>query len=208
MASGASRIGLSAPLECAPVPDQPPAHSTVRFSARRINVVGTSAVGKSTLAASLADLLGVPHVELDALHWERNWTEAPPEVLRQRVSAAVADDGWVVDGNYAMVRDLIWARAEAVVWLDLPLRTILWRYATRTFRRVARREELWGGNRERLSTHLLSRDSLLWWILTTYRRQRHEYPPLLAARPDLVAVRLRSGAEADRWLARLRRDLG
>lgn len=182
--------------------------STNRFGARRINVVGTSAVGKTTLAASLAKLLGVPHVELDSLHWEPNWTEAPEDVLRERVSAAVAGDGWVVDGNYAMVRDLLWARAEAVVWLDLPLRTVLWRYATRTFRRVARREELWSGNRERLSTHLLSRDSLLWWILTTYRRRRREYPPLLAARPELLAIRLRSGRAADRWLAGVRRDLG
>ena len=185
-----------------------PARPTIRFRARRINVVGTSAVGKTTLAASLADLVGVPHIELDALHWEPNWTEAPPNVLRERVSAAIAGDGWVVDGNYAMLRDLLWARAEAVVWLDLPLRSVLWRYVGRTFRRLARREELWSGNRERLSTHLLSRDSLLWWILTTYRRRRREYPPLLAAQPDLIAIRLRSGRAADRWLAQLRRGVG
>jgi adenylate kinase family enzyme len=179
-----------------------------RFSARRINVVGTSSVGKTTLAAAIAELLDVPHVEMDALHWEPNWIEAPPEVLRERLRVATAGDGWVVDGNYGMVRDLIWARAQAVVWLDLPLRTILWRYVRRTLRRVARRQELWSGNRERLSMHLLSRDSLLWWILTTYRMRRREYPPLLAARPDLVTVRLRSGRAADRWLAQLRRDRG
>lgn len=179
-----------------------------QFTARRINVVGTSSVGKSTLAASIAALLQVPYVELDALHWEPNWTGAPQEVLRERLRTAIAGDGWVVDGNYAMVRDLVWARAEAVVWLDLPLRTVLWRYLRRTVRRVSRREELWGGNRERLSMHLFSRDSLLWWILTTYRRRRREYPPLLAARPDLLAVRLRSGRAADRWLADLARDLG
>ena len=179
-----------------------------QFTARRINVVGTSSVGKSTLAASIAALLQVPHVELDALYWEPNWTGAPLEVLRKRLRSALAGDGWVVDGNYAMVRDLVWARAEAVVWLDLPLRTVLWRYLRRTVRRVGRREELWGGNRERLSMHLFSRDSLLWWILTTYRRRRREYAPLLAARADLLAVRLRSGRAADRWLADLARDLG
>lgn len=178
-----------------------------RFIPRRINVVGTSASGKSTLAATLAALLVVPHVELDALHWEPNWTEASDEVLRQRVRGAIAGDGWVVDGNYAAVRDLVWERAQAVVWLDLPLRTILWRYLRRTVRRVAGREELWGGSRERLRMHLLSRDSLLWWILTTYRRRRAEYPRLLAARPDLVALRLRSTRAADRWLAELRRQV-
>ena len=179
-----------------------------QFTARRINVVGTSSVGKSTLAASIAALLQVPHVELDALYWEPNWTAAPREVLRKRLRSAIAGDAWVVDGNYAIVRDLVWARAEAVVWLDLPLRTILWRYLRRTLRRVGRREELWGGNRERLSMHLFSRDSLLWWILTTYRVRRRKYPPLLAARPDLLAVRLRSSRAADRWLADLAHDLG
>ena len=178
-----------------------------RFTARRINVVGTSAAGKTSMAAALATLLDVPHVEMDALHWEPNWTEAPDDVLRDRVRAAIAGDGWVVDGNYAMVRDLLWERVEAVVWLDLPLRTVLWRYLTRTIRRVGRREELWNGNRERLSTHLFSRDSLLWWILTTYRRRRREYPPQLAARPDIVTVRLRSRRAADRWLADVTRQL-
>jgi adenylate kinase family enzyme len=178
------------------------------FRSRRINVVGTSSVGKTTLAAALAELLQVPHVELDALHWEPNWTEAPTAVLRDRVRGEIAGDEWVVDGNYALVRDLVWARAEAVVWLDLPLRTVLWRYLRRTTRRLAGREVLWSGNRERLSTHLFSRDSLLWWILTTYRRRKREYSPLLAARPDLVAIRLRSARAADRWLAELARQHG
>jgi adenylate kinase family enzyme len=178
------------------------------FTARRINVVGTSSVGKSTLAASIAAVLQVPHVELDSLYWEPNWTATPHDVLRERLGSAIAGDGWVVDGNYAMARDLVWARADAVVWLDLPLRTILWRYLRRTLRRVTRREELWGGNRERLSMHLFSRDSLLWWILTTYRMRRREYPVLLAAHPDLLAVRLLSGRAADRWLADLARELG
>ena len=178
------------------------------FLARRINVIGTSSVGKTTMAAAIATLVRAPHIELDALHWEPGWTSAPPDILRERVRDAISGDEWVVDGNYAMVRDLVWERVEAVVWLDLPLRTILWRYLTRTIRRVGRREELWSGNRESLSDHLFSRDSLLWWILTTYRRRRREYPPQLAARPDIVAIRLRSARAADRWLAEVTRQLG
>jgi hypothetical protein len=112
----------------------------------------------------------------------------------------------VVDGNYSAVRDLVWDRAEAVVWLDFPLRTVLRRYATRTRRRIGTREELWPGtgNREKLSLHLFQRDGLLWWILSTYRRRRREYPLRLAANPQLAAYRLRSAAEADRWLAAIR----
>jgi hypothetical protein len=77
---------------------------STEFRARRINVVGTSSVGKTTVAAALASQLGVPHEELDALHWEPNWTAAPDDVLRERVRHALSGDGWVVDGNYAKLR--------------------------------------------------------------------------------------------------------
>lgn len=169
---------------------------------RRVNVVGTSSSGKSTLARSLAERLGVPCIELDALHWEANWVEASNEVMRERVRGVISADGWVVDGNYSSVRDLVWARADTVVWLDLPLRTILARFAGRTARRLRTGEELWSGNRERIQ-NLLGRNSLLWWILGTYRRRRREYPLLLAAHPHITAVRLRSPREARAWLNRL-----
>ena len=167
---------------------------------RRVNVVGTSSSGKTTLALALAEHLGIPYIELDALHWEPNWTEAPDEVMRERVRSAISGEAWVVDGNYSAIRDLVWARTDTVVWLDLPLPTILARYARRTIRRVIFRQELWSGNRERLG-FLFGRDSLLWWILGTYRRRRRDYPVLLAARPQITAIRLRSPREATAWLA-------
>ena len=40
----------------------------------RIVVVGTSGVGKTTLAKDIAAALAIPHVELDALHWDPGWT--------------------------------------------------------------------------------------------------------------------------------------
>jgi adenylate kinase family enzyme len=166
---------------------------------RRINVVGTSSSGKSTFARRLAERLNTRYIELDALHWEPNWIEAPDDVMRERVEAATQSDDWVVDGNYAAVRDIVWGRADAIVWLDYPLRTILGWWARRTARRVFTREELWNGNRETI-TQLVGRESLLWWILSTYRRRRREYPELLAKRPRLVAVRLRSPRGARAWL--------
>jgi hypothetical protein len=51
--------------------------------------------------------------------------------------------------------------------------------------------------------HLLRRDGLLWWILPTYQRRRRDYPRLLAARPDIAAIRLRTPCATDAWLAQL-----
>lgn len=177
---------------------------------RRVNVVGTSSSGKTTFARALAVLLDLPHVELDALHWGKNWSPATRDEMRERVAAVAAADAWVIDGNYSVARDLVWSRAELVVWLDYPLRTVLGRYVTRTRRRIRDDEEIWPGtgNRERLSMHLLGRGSLLWWILSTYHRRRREYPGLLAAHPQIASVRLRSPAEAEAWLTRVESESG
>jgi adenylate kinase family enzyme len=173
----------------------------IAFPYRRVNVVGTSASGKTTFARALAARLGVPHVELDALHWESGWREAAREDMRDRTAAAAAGDAWVMDGNYSVVRDLVWQRAQAVIWLDYPLRTVLWRYAWRTRRRLRSGEELWPGtgNREQLRMHL-RRDGLLWWILSTYHRRRRGYATQLAANSRIVVMHLRSPREADAWL--------
>jgi adenylate kinase family enzyme len=170
---------------------------------RRIGVVGTTGSGKTTLARQLAARLGYPHVELDALHWESNWIEAPLEVFRERTARALGGETWVVDGNYSKVRDIVWSRADTIVWLDYLLPVIMWRLVWRTARRVITQEELWNENRERLSTQLFSRDSIFWWALTTYRRRRREYP-VLFKQPEyahLKVVHLRSPRAAEEWLS-------
>jgi len=104
------------------------------------------------------------------------------------------------------VRDLIWRRADTLVWLDYRLSLIMWRLIVRTFRRVATREVLWNGNREReLSAHFFSRDSIFLWALRTYGLRRREYPALLAspAYAHLRAVRLPSPRATHLWLETL-----
>ena len=169
---------------------------------RRINVVGTTGSGKTTTARQLAERLGIPHVEMDALNWGPDWTPAERQVLRERVAQALVGEAWVVDGNYSSVRDIVWGRADTIVWLDYTLLVTMAQLTRRTLRRVLTREELWGGNRERW-TNFFTRDSILWWALTTYRRRRRQYPALLA-RPEcahLAVVHLRSPRAAREWLA-------
>ena len=116
---------------------------------RRVSVVGTSGAGKSTLARSLAAGLGADFLELDSVNHQADWVPLPTAEFRRRVAAVVAGERWVIDGNYSTVRDIVWARADTVVWLDLPRRTVMRRIVWRTLRRVAGRAELWNGNRER-----------------------------------------------------------
>src|SRR5262245_3060325 len=171
----------------------------------RISVVGTSGSGKTTIAGKLSKILGIPHVELDDLHWGANWTPAPRDVFRSRLREAIKADRWVVDGNYSKDgRDLIWERADTYVWLNYSLPVMLHRILRRTLRRVVTGEECCNGNRESLRT-TLSLDSVILWVLQTYRRRRAEYPPVLTALEQQGAqiIKLHSPKEADRWLAQL-----
>jgi adenylate kinase family enzyme len=170
--------------------------------ARRIVVVGTCGSGKTTLARRLAQRLGIAHVELDSLHWGPDWTPAPREVFRERVAQALSGEAWTTDGNYRAVRDIVWRWADTVVWLDYSLPVVMGRVTRRTIRRSALREELWNGNRERFREAFLSRDSIIWWALTSYRRRKREYP-VLFGQPDyahLHVVHLASPRTADKWL--------
>ena len=145
---------------------------------QRTVVVGTSCSGKTTLARTLAAVQCVPHIELDSLHWLPNWRERPPAEFQTLVQQAVAAECWTLDGNYSKVRPLVWGRATAVIWLNYGFPLVMWRAIKRTTRRVFRREQLFGNNRETFRQAFLSKDSILWWVVTTYHRRRREYPEL------------------------------
>jgi adenylate kinase family enzyme len=167
----------------------------------RFHVIGTAGAGKTTLARRLARKLDIPHVELDALHWGPDWTPAPLEFFRERAARALSGEAWVVDGNYSKVRDIVWARADTVVWLNYPLPVVLWRVTWRTLRRTLTRQELWGGNRESLRESLFG-DSIIRYALQTHHRRQQEYPVLFQVpeHAHLRVVDLHSPREANRWL--------
>lgn len=170
----------------------------------RFVVVGSSGAGKTAFARRLAACIGVPHVELDALHFAEDWAEAPDEVFAERAHAATASDGWVLDGNYrGVMQGLTWPRAQAIVWLDYPFRTCAWRLLRRTVARSWRREELWHGNRESWRMSFASRDSILLWLLRSFRRRRREFEATMRdpAHAHLEFVRLPSPRATEQWLA-------
>jgi adenylate kinase family enzyme len=179
---------------------------TVRGLARVV-VVGATGAGKSALAQRLASRLGAPYVELDALFWDAGWTPADPDVFRARVEHATARPRWVVAGNYGRVRDLLWPRADTIVWLDYTFPLVLRRLTARTVRRAVSREVLWNGNREYLWEHcrLWSEKSLFHWLVKTYWAYRRELPVLFAqpGHAHLQIARLRRPRETEAWLAGL-----
>lgn len=174
---------------------------------RRLLVLGRTGSGKTTLARELAAALQVPHVELDALYFAPDLSTVPLPVLRERTAAAIAGETWVTDGNKSAVRDLVWPRADTVIWLDYPLAVSLWRLARRAVWRtsaISRQAPGSAGSRPR-GSQLWSAATGVTTALRSHRGQRRRYPELFSAPANrhLAVVRLRSPRATRRWLARV-----
>jgi adenylate kinase family enzyme len=171
---------------------------------RRVWVIGIGGSGKTTLAAELARRLGVPHIELDAMHHGPDWAEPDLDQFRGDVAGVVAGDGWVVDGGYQRkLGTMVPEAADTLIWLDLPLHVSMLRTARRSLSRVLRRAELWNGNRETLGALFWGRESLLWWSVKQHRIYEHSLPELFASPEcaDKRILRLRSAKSVRAWLA-------
>jgi adenylate kinase family enzyme len=177
---------------------------------RRIAVYGNSGSGKTTLARELGAALALPVVELDSIfHAWPNWQDLELPEFRAAVKTALATyaDGWIMDGNYSGVRDLILASADTAIWLRLPFRTVYWRLCRRTLSRARVSAELWNGNRETWRQTLFTRDSMLLWGLTSWRRSRRNTGEALRATPHHARVIvLRTPRDVERLVARARRQ--
>ena len=179
--------------------------ATPPWPPRRVRVVGTSGVGKTTFARDLAARLGVPHRELDEVFWGPAWTTKDPEVARAILREFLdGDAGWVVDGNWNALRAGLGDDADVLVWVDYPRPVVMARVVRRTLARGLLRRELWHGNREDLRS-LLRRDpeqNIVRWAWTSFAPNRERYLREAATGPVPV-VRLRTPAAARRWLATL-----
>lgn len=168
---------------------------------RRVLVVGISGAGKSTLARVLGRRLRIPYVELDALHHGPNWTKRPS--FEAEVQAFSAQPAWVTDSvGYSSVRDLLWHRADTIVWLDLARPVVMGRVIARSVARATDRRELWNGNRESVR-HWVDPEHPIRWAWSQHAPRRELIANRLAdpCSAHLQVVHLRTPAEVAQWLA-------
>lgn len=174
---------------------------------RRVLVAGTTGVGKTTTAARIGSVLGLPHTEIDALYHGPGWE--PRESFVADVEAYTSEPAWVTEWQYTAVRGLLAARADTLVWIDLPNPVALWRLVRRTLRRRLRRIEMWNGNVEpSLWTFFTDPGHIVRWGISTRNTTRERMPALLREAPHLRVVHLRSQREVDRFVLHLERGRG
>ncbi|MHA6765235.1 P-loop NTPase family protein [Streptacidiphilus sp. PAMC 29251] len=168
---------------------------------KRILVAGITGAGKSTMARSLGAQLGLPYHEMDSLYFTGPDWAVNGEFVAQVTEIAAAPT-WIFDSfGYPDVRDLLWERADTVVWLDYPRRVVMPRVLRRSLRRTVLRERVFGGNRETWRGWF-DREHPAWWSWSQHGARRAD----IQQRADdprfapLQVIRLDSPAEAARWL--------
>jgi hypothetical protein len=96
------------------------------------------------------------------------------------------------------------AHADAIVWLDLPVRVTMARLTRRTVDRSLRRTPLWAGNTEPpLRTIFTEPNHILRWAWRTRHDYRTLIPEAVRDRPTLQVIHLRSPAQATAYLRSL-----
>jgi adenylate kinase family enzyme len=179
--------------------------------ALRISVVGSSGAGKTTFARAISKVLGVPHLELDSVFHQPEWTRLPDSEFRARVANYCEQPAWVIDGNYTSqgVLDIVWRRAETVVWLDPPVSVVIRRVIWRSLSRGLLATPLWNGNRERLRDLLRTApaENVVLWAATRFRSTRRKYSARTAdpAWAHLRVHQLRNAREQSMYLRSLAR---
>ena len=169
----------------------------------RVNVIGTSGSGKTTFGRQLAEILNIPFIEMDAIFWGPNWSPLDNDVFFTRLGKALDGDHWVLDGNYSRATAVKWKRVGGVIWIDFSFPRTLCQAVSRAAQRLISKEELWPGtgNRETLPM-LFSKESIVLWTITSYRRKRKNIITMMAAQKfrHIQFHRIRSPAETAAYL--------
>lgn len=163
-------------------------------------IYGVTGSGKTTLAARLSTVTGLPWHAVDELTWEPGWVGVPDDEQRRRIGAICAGEEWILDTAYGKWREIPLARTELIVALDYPRWLSLARLIRRTAARVIDRRTICNGNRESLRT-AFSRDSIVLWHFRSFARKRQRMRDWCDGDPRVR--RFSSPRELDAWVRTL-----
>jgi len=172
---------------------------------KRIIIVGTTGCGKSVLAEKLSQKFALSVTDLDDLYWQPGWIPVSLDEFVHKVDKATSSPAWIISGNYSRLRDLVWERADTVIWLDYGFWLIMHQLLIRSVSRVINKTPVCNGNIETWK-RLFSKDSILIWMLKSFTKKRREYGTLTNDRSNFAQIsffRLHSPADTEKFLESL-----
>ncbi len=162
---------------------------------KRVMVVGGPGSGKSTLAVALGRITGLPVFHMDQIHYKPGWIEQPRDAKIAAALAIEAGDKWIFEGGLSATYANRCARADTVIWLDLPVTLRLRRIVKRRVQyRGQTRPALPADCPERLNAEFLT------YIVHTRQSAREMIASAIAAAPHLAVHHIRTAKGADTWL--------
>lgn len=121
------------------------------------------------MAREIAARTGLPLIHLDQLFWHPGWVPTPDDEWDRRIAGLIAQDAWIMDGNYGRTLPTRLAAADTVVFLDMPPLVCSWRIMKRRLRHVGgTRTDVAPGCPERLTWEFVN------WVWTYHARRRPE----------------------------------
>lgn len=164
---------------------------------KKIWIIGSSGAGKSLFSRELSERSGHPLHCLDDLFWLPGWQIQDPSSFSENVSALLKKESWIIEGVYSQISPLLLEKADSVVWLDIPLRKLLFRVLKRSLKNIAEKNEICNGNRETFR-NLFSKRSIILFLLKSYRSNHKEYcgyfEYLRTQRPQVATFRVKNNA--------------
>ena len=87
---------------------------------KKVIIIGCPGSGKSTFARELHARTGLPLYYLDRLYWNEDKTTVPKDEFRRRLGEVLAQELWIIDGNYKSTMEMRMAACDTVFFLDYP----------------------------------------------------------------------------------------
>ncbi len=88
-------------------------------------IIGCLGSGKSTFSRALHKITNIPLFHLDMMYWNSDRTTVEKAVFRKRLSDAIQQNAWIIDGNYGSTIELRLQACDTVIFLAYPLEICL-----------------------------------------------------------------------------------
>jgi len=172
---------------------------------KHVMIIGGSGSGKSTLARKIGAATGLPVVHIDPMYWKPGWVQRPKAETRALVLGATAAQAWVFEGNHHSTFPQRIARADTLIWLDLPTWLRMWRVVARRWQYRGRaRPDMTEGCFERLTPHFL-----FYWVGGyRWRRRREDAALMQSLPPHVTGVHLQSRRAVVAYLVGIEKGAG
>jgi len=168
---------------------------------QRVMINGGSGSGKSTLARALGAATGLPVHHMDQIHWMPGWEQRPLDARIKMAHAVHDGDAWVFEGGLSETYDHRAARADTLIWVDLPMTLRWWRVVKRLVQSYGQvRPDSAPDCPEMFHAETLE----FWkWIWDTRHSHRLRLLKLIEDHPHLTVHHLRSRAAVRDFYARI-----